>query len=459
MGCASLARHATQSLLTASRAKGLPLAMNTNNIQRVYEVRVQQQGRGSALVAGAGIVGIATALWLQRDGWSVTLVDPSPPAEAGASAGNAGLIAVHVARPIGMPGLWRKVPAMLSDPLGPLTIRWAYLPRIAPWLLRLFFASRPHRVAAIAEALQAQLVHAWAGYEPLLKDARAESLIRRNGVCVAYRSHDAIAENRYELDLLRRVGVELQVIDGDELRARVGGLGPDYRAGVAFPHSGQTLEPLRLAQALFQYFVALGGKFRRVGVRGFRVESRKVAAALTTEGDIEADLFVCSAGIWSRELCRDLGFRVPIDTERGYHVTLPDPGINVMSPVIMSDTKFAVTPMLSGLRLAGTIEFGGRVAPPLAGRFEALLRNARAAFPGINTDGGSRWMGFRPSLPDSLPVVGRSPRHDNILFGFGHGHLGLTLAGITGKTLADLAANRPTDLDLSPLRIDRFGWR
>lgn len=418
-----------------------------------------QQSRGNALIAGAGIVGIATALWLQRDGWSVTLADPFPPAEAGASAGNAGLFAVHIARPIGMPGLWRKVPAMLADPVGPLTIRPSYLPRIAPWLVRLLFASRPHRIAAIANSLQAQLTHAWAGYEPLFKAAGAESFVRRNGVSVAYRDRGAIDRNRFELDLLRRVGVELRIIGGDELHDRVGGISANYQAGVVFPNSGHTTEPLKLAQTLFQHFMARGGSYRQARVEGYRTGPGKITAAITNEGDIAADLFVCSAGIWSRDLCRGLGFRVPLDTERGYHVTLPDPGVNVMSPVIMSDTKFAVTPMLSGLRVAGTIEFGGTAAPALDGRYEALLRNARAAFPGINTSGGSRWMGFRPSLPDSLPVIGRSPRHDNVLFGFGHGHLGLTLAGITGKTLADLASRRPTDFDLSPLRIDRFGWR
>jgi D-amino-acid dehydrogenase len=420
---------------------------------------VQEQGKGTALIAGAGIVGIATALWLQRDGWAVTLVDPHPPAEGGASAGNAGLIAVHIARPIGMPGLWRHVPAMLTDPLGPLAIRWGYLPRIAPWLLRLLLASRPGRVEAIAKALQAQLAQAWACYEPLLKPAGAEALVRRDGVFMAYRSQDDIDRSRFELDLLRRVGIELQIISGGELRERVGGLSPGYHAGVAFPGSGHTVEPLQLAKTLFQHFLAQGGQYQQVRVERFRVGPRKVLAVATTQGDIEADLFVCAAGIWSRELCRELGYRVPLDTERGYHVTLSDPGIKVIAPVVLSDAKFAVTPMLSGLRLAGTIEFGGTRAPALEGRFEALLKNARIAFPGIDTRKASRWMGFRPSFPDSLPVIGRAPRHDNMYFAFGHGHLGLTLAGVTGKALADLAGNRPGGFNLSPFRIDRFGWQ
>ena len=412
----------------------------------------------SAVVVGAGILGIATALWLQRDGWNVTLADPSPAAEGGASAGNAGLIAVHIARPIGMPGLWRKLPAMISDPLGPLAIRLAYLPRVAPWLLRLLIASRPATVEAVAQALQSQLSQAWAGYQPLVEESGTGSLIRRSGVIAAYRSPDAIDGSQYELQLLERAGVAFERILGSELQDRVPGISPDYKAGLLFPASGHTVDPQGFAKGLFAHFLATGGQFRQIRIERFRPASRAVDAAVSADGDLEAEIYVCAAGVWSRELCRQLGFRVPLEAERGYHVTLPQSGMDFTTPVILGDAKFAVTPMLSGLRLAGTVELGGIRAPAHQGRYEALLANARIAFPGIDTTGGSRWMGFRPSLPDSLPVIGRSPRHDNLYFAFGHGHLGLTSAGVTGKAVADIAAGRKADFDLAPFRIDRFGW-
>jgi D-amino-acid dehydrogenase len=275
---------------------------------------------------------------------------------------------------------------------------------------------------------------------------------------VAYRSTEALNDNHFELELLERMGVAIETVSAAQLRERAPGLSQEYRCGILFPDSGHVVDPLAFAKSLFGRFVALGGQFRQVRVERFRERAERIDAAVTTEGDIGADIFVCSAGIWSRELCRSLGIRVPLEAERGYHVTLPRPGIELETPLILGDAKFAVTPMAMGLRLAGTIEFGGTKAPALPGRFEALLNNAARAFPGLDTNGGSRWMGFRPSLPDSLPVIGRSPRHDNAFFAFGHGHLGLTSAGITGKAIADLAAGRPPDFDLSPFRIDRFGW-
>lgn len=175
------------------------------------------EARGKVVIAGAGIVGIAAALWLQRDGWAFTLVDPAPPAEAGASAGNAGLIEIHIARPIAMPGIIKRLPAMMLDPLSPPSIKWAYLPSIAPWLVRIVTASRHERVEAIAQALQSELSNAWSAFEPLIKSAKAKRLIRRDGVCAAYPMQAFLDQNRFELDMLQRVGVRLEIISGAEL--------------------------------------------------------------------------------------------------------------------------------------------------------------------------------------------------------------------------------------------------
>ena len=410
----------------------------------------------SALVAGAGIVGIACASWLQRDGWSVTLVDPADPAEAGASAGNAGLIAVHIARPIGMPGIWKSVPKMLADPAGPLSVDPAYLPRIAPWLVRLLFASAPAKVGRIAGDLKRLLDGAWAGLDPLVASAGAGDLVARRGVFVAYPGEAERAVAKVEHDLLRGVGVRIEPVDAAGLRERLPGLGPRYGAAVFFPDSGHSLEPQALARRLFDRFVADGGTFVRAPLEGFRDGGGAIHSASVGGADRTADLYVCAAGIWSGEICRRLGYRTPLDTERGYHITVADPGVDLPAPVILSDAKFAVTPMAPGIRFAGTIEFAGTAAPPKPARFDALLAGARRAFPGLRTDRISRWMGFRPSFPDSLPAIGRAPRHGNLLVAFGHGHLGLTLAGVTGRLVAELASDAGPSIDLSPYRLDRF---
>lgn len=408
-----------------------------------------------AVVVGAGIVGLATALYLQRDGWSVTLLDPSPPAEAGASRGNAGLIATHIVRPLAMPGMIWQVPRMLMDPSGPLAIRWRYLPRLAPWLVRLLWASRASAVERIAAALADLLRGAFAAYRPLLESADAEALVRREGVLVVYRSERDLAAAGPELALVRRHGVAAEVIGDNALRDLVPALARSYRHGVLYPETGYTLDPLLLARALAADLTRRGGRIVACRALGFDTADGRVRAVRTDAGTEPADVTVIAAGVWSRALCRALGSRVPLDTERGYHVMLPTPGVEVARPFILSDLKFTVTPMASGLRLAGTVEFGGLEAPPDPRRHAVMLARAGEVLPGLRAGGATTWMGFRPSLPDSLPVIGPSPRWPNALFAFGHGHLGLTAAAATGRAIADVAAGRPPPFDLAPFRIAR----
>jgi D-amino-acid dehydrogenase len=408
-----------------------------------------------AVVVGAGVVGVCTALYLQREGFEVTVLDPDPPGE-GASQGNAGVIALGAVLPVAMPGTLIKVPGMLLDPLAPLSVRWSYMPRLTPWLMRFVLASLPHRVEEISAALAALSLPALAAYEPLLEGAGAGDLVQRTGLIDIYDSARSFAAARSENDLRRRRGVRLDDMGDAELRQLAPALAHKIRHGVFVPDTAITVNPLRLTQALAADFERRGGRILRERASGFHMASAGVERVVTDRDEHPADIVVVAAGAFSRPLAAQLGSRVPLDTERGYHVMLPEPGVELRLPIQSHDRAFVITPMEHGIRVAGTVELGGLKAPPNYARADVLLRHAKDLLPGLNDAGAVRWMGFRPSLPDSLPVLGRVPGCDNAYLNFGHGHLGLTLAAISGRQIAALAAGRDAEVDMTPYRPDRF---
>jgi D-amino-acid dehydrogenase len=408
-----------------------------------------------AVVIGAGIVGLACASFLQRDGWRVTVLDPRGPGES-ASGGNAGLMAVGHATPMGMPGLLRQVPRMLLDRESPLTIRPAYLPRIAPWLARLVLASRPARVEAISRALKTLLDRAFPAYDALLGGSNALGLIRRQGFAVAYRDEAHLRAAMPELELRRRLGVRIEFLDEPAVRERLPMLATRYTRAAFYPDCGHCLDPVALSQAVAGAIERGGGTFRHTAATGFERGPAGVTAVISDGEKLSADLVVLAAGAWSRPLAAMLGAYVPLDTERGYHVMLPPQPFELPCPVTPGDLRFCITPMASGLRAAGTVEFAGLAAPPDPRRPAMLLRHVRQAFPGLHVEGHTTWMGFRPSLPDSLPVIGRVPGAANVILAFGHGHIGLTTGPATGELVAALAADRPPPIDLTPFAAERF---
>jgi len=408
------------------------------------------------LIAGAGFVGLSTALYLQREGARVTVLDPNGPGE-GASRGNAAMLAVDSVLPVAMPGALRDVPGMLMDPLGPLAIRWSYLPRIAPWLVRFVAASRRSRVEEIAAALRPILAEAIDAYLPLLEAAGATDMLQRAGWLCLYETEESFRQAQYGIELQRRLGVSVEVLEAEEIRQAEPSLAPIYRHAVLSPDNAHVIDPYRLARRLAETVIRQGGTIERRAVVGFEFGAGRPLAARTTEGSIPFDAVVVAAGAWSRPLALALGQDVPLDTERGYHMTLPNPGVMPRRPIYSGDHSFAVTPLEVGLRFAGTVELGGLKASPNYNRAEKLLIHGRRMFPGLESRGASRWMGFRPSMPDSLPVIGKVAGASNAVLAFGHGHLGLTLAAITGKLAAALALSRPPALDVMPYRAERFG--
>jgi len=416
-----------------------------------------QAGPGRrAVVVGAGMIGVCCALFLQRDGYAVTLIDRQGPGE-GASYGNGSMLTCEAVVPIQTPGIAWRVPGMLLDPLGPLRVRWGYLPRLMPWLTRFLLESRWPRVEAASIALARLLAGALEEFDPLLRQAGAEAMVRKTGFLMVYESEAGFQRARPLIDLQRRRGVEMEPLDAAALRSREPKLAPIFPRAILYPEVAQALDVFRLVQALAESFVAQGGTLVREEARDFAFASeRAVAAVATDRGRHPCDLAVVAAGAWSRPLARRLASDTLLDTERGYSVLMADPGVVPNTPLYSTERGIVVSPMAIGLRVGGTVELGGLQAPPDWRRAEALLAHARRWLPGLRSEGAERWLGFRPSMPDSVPVISASPRYDNAFFAFGHGHGGIGLGARTGRLVADLASGRDPGLDMAPYRIDRF---
>lgn len=407
------------------------------------------------VVIGAGIVGVCAALWLQRDGHRVMLLDRKGPGE-GASYGNASVYAIESVLPVALPGIVGRVPGMLADPLGPLAIRWGYLPRLMPWLLRFVAASRPARVEAITRDLAALLDGCLADYEPLLAEAGLSETVVRRGWIGAYLDPAKLEGGRAAAASQRAHGVDVEELSVEALRQMEPALSHSLAGGFYYPGVAHSLDPYRTVTGLAESFVAGGGEMCRQEVRRLVADGAGVTAVETDQGRHDCDGVVVAAGAWSRRLAVEAGCAVPLDTERGYHLTIPQPGITLSRPVYSTEFGMACTPIAEGLRLGGTVELGGLEAPPNWRRAEVLAERGRQLFPELSVEGASRWMGFRPSMPDSLPVIGPSPKLPNAVLAFGHGHLGLTLGARTGRLVADFVAGRKPFLEAAPYAADRF---
>ncbi len=416
------------------------------------------EDRGHVAVIGAGIVGVSSALLLRRDGWQVTLLDKRGPGE-GTSFGNASVITPDAVAPVATPGLLKTLPRLLTDPLGPLSIRWQYLPQLTPWLLRFLAAGRPHRVEAISKALAELLSRSLQAHYDLVDWVGGRDMIRKKGWLSVAESPRVWEGYQAKLELQRRRGVDFTVLTGAELRQYEPSLSAPFTAGVYYPGIAHVVENFRYVRMLAEAAQERGVVYRQAGVGGFAFRDGKVCAVKSDLGAVACDAVVVAAGAWSKELARQLGAKVPLDTERGYHMTLPQPGLELRMPICSLDCGFVATPLESGMRLAGTDELGGLSLPPNWKRSEILLTNAKRWFSDLKSEGAKRWMGFRPSMPDSLPVICRSPKVRNALLAFGHGHLGLTLGPRTAELVADLLAERAPDIDLAPFGIARFSLR
>jgi D-amino-acid dehydrogenase len=407
------------------------------------------------LVVGAGVVGLSTALYLQRAGLDTLVLDPLGPA-GGASFGNAGMISPDTATPIAMPGMLRKVPGWLRDPVGPLVVRPSYFPRALPWLMQWAKAGRLDRVLAVSDAMRALHRDTLACWRELLGDALYRDLIRSSGQVHVWEGEDSGPTEAIERRIRDRHGIAAQPLGADDLRQMFPGIARDIARGLLVPGNGYTVSPQRIVHALAELFRSGGGNM--IAERVMKLIPREGGGfmAMTNLANRQADSVVVAAGAWSGQLLAPLGIRVPLETERGYHAMLFAPSVQPPIPISNKSRGFFMTPMEDGLRIAGTVEIAGLDAPPDERRAKVLVDHARRLFPALQASDVRHWMGYRPSTPDSLPILGRSTRHPDLYLAFGHGHFGMSGGPPSGRLLARLITGQPPGIDPAPYEPTRF---
>jgi len=411
--------------------------------------------RGHVVVIGGGIVGVSTGIWLRRMGAEVTLVDKSAPGQ-GTSFGNAGLLAACAMVPVTTPGLIAKGPKYLADPQFPLFLRWSYLPRLLPWLARYLAHANDADTTRIARALTPLVADSVAQHDALTDGLSARGFLCKSDYNFAYPGRSAFEASAYEWRLRRQAGFVPELIEGGAIREYDPAFGPAVGLLARLQDHGYVLDPGGYVTALAADFEALGGKVVQAAVTDIALEGGTLRQVLTDRGPLPCDRAVLAAGVWSGPLMKKLGLRVPLESERGYHIVFEKAQGGPRAPVMVSAGKFVATPMSAGLRCAGVVEFGGLAAGPSKAPLALLRRKMAEAFPGATWQGEESWMGHRPATPDSLPLIGEVGR-TGVYAAFGHQHVGLTAGPKTGRLVAGLATGQPPNLDLAPYDPRRFG--
>lgn len=409
-------------------------------------------------VVGAGAVGINVALALAERGHSVAVYDPEPPA-SGASHGNAGVVSPWSCVPQSLPGIWRSAPRWLLDPEGPLRVRPAHAPRFVPWALRFLAAGRANRLPAIADAMNALSRHGVELYRKNLEGTGAEPLLVDAAYVQVARDRAGLGVGGIGWRLREDRGVPMEIVEGAALREIEPALGPDYTAAIVIEGQARALDPGAIGRALADKAKGLGASFHARAVAAIRPGPDggwRLRLGGEPAEEHAAHRVVLAAGVWSVRLLAPLGVRVPLEAERGYHVTLAEPGIEIRNSVMDLGAKFVASSMADGVRCAGTAEFAGIDAAPDWRRADVLVRQAKRLFPALDTAKVSRWMGRRPSLPDSIPAIGPVPGHAGLFAAFGHCHYGFNQAPETGRLVARLLTEGRPNVDLSPFALERF---
>jgi glycine/D-amino acid oxidase-like deaminating enzyme len=415
---------------------------------------VAQTVKADIAIVGAGIIGLATAFQLAAAGREVVIIDPNEPG-SGASYGNAGTLAPYACAPIGNPDVLRNLPRLIFSAESPLSIRPAAIPALFPWLSRFVRQSLPAAARRNGHALAGLLKEAIPAWRELAHQAQLSDLLRYEGCLYLYREKTPAPDDEWGARLRDELGVEQRWLTASDV-AKLEPELPYAAGGLFFPDAAHISDPSALAKRLAAAAEARGCSFQCSRVE--RLQSKSDGAIRLTCRDrvVDAHTVVLAAGAWSRSLARDGGDDIPLETERGYHIEFAMDVPPIKRPVSPIELGFYVTPMTGRLRVAGTVELGGLDARLNPRRLALLERGARKLFPNLGPVQG-QWLGFRPSLPDSLPVIGRSRRCTNLIHAFGHGHLGMTLAGITSQAVTNLFERRNDVLDLSPFGPHRFG--
>ncbi|WP_245296863.1 MULTISPECIES: FAD-dependent oxidoreductase [Rhodomicrobium] len=418
-------------------------------------------GRHVAII-GAGAIGVISAIELLRDGHRVTIIDPGTPGgEQAASYGNAGWLSSHSVIPPAEPGVWKKLPKFLMDPLGPLAIRWSYLPRALPWLARYLWSGWTEaKVEETARALRNLLRDAPLLHKALAAEAGLSALIEHQGLMHIYPSRADFEADKLAWGIRKRVGIEWLELSEDEMRQREPELHRRYKFGVLVEEAGRCRDPGAYVAGLARYAGELGAAFVSARATGLKLEGGRVKAVVTGDGEIACDAVVVAAGARSKPLCASIGDRLPLETERGYHVMIEDAGTGPRTPVMASDTKMVASRMNKGLRGAGQVEIAGLDAAPDWRRADILRDHLISMFPNLPKDLPPEkirvWLGHRPSMPDGRPCIGHARASRDVVYAFGHGHVGLVSSARTGRLVAQLIAAREPEIPLGAFDPKRF---
>jgi len=404
-------------------------------------------------VVGAGFVGLSSAYWLMRDGHQVSLYEPRG-AAGGASFGNAGTFANYACIPVNNPSVFRDLPRYLFASQSPLRVRWSHLPTLAPWLARFMWASTPARYSATASALSHLLARAQSGYDAMLAEADLQRFVRPQECLYLYSSATAFQGARETLALRRRLGVEADILDAEAIAQLEPQLSPIFHRGALFKGSWHLSDPSAFLHALLAYLQTKGLVVHPVAVSAVQADDRQVRVR-GLDHDSAYDYLALCAGVHSKDLAAQCGDDVPLQAERGYHLMFPGSTPLISRPVGWAERGFYMTPMAQGLRVAGTVELAGLGQEMHPGLLDLLHFASRRALPALGTP-QAPWLGFRPTLPDGLPVLGRSRKSARVVYAFGHQHIGLTLGGLSGSLVADIVGERPTALNLDAFAAQRF---
>lgn len=409
----------------------------------------------ATVVVGAGIIGVAIAHDLARRGREVTLLDRGP-VGMGASYGNMASIAVTEFMPASRPAVWRQMPGWMLDPEGPVRVRPAYMPKLVPWFARFLAASRPSKLRELEAQGAALCGRVYDDLMPLLKETDLEGELTDEGCLSLYTDEGEFRADRDHIEILERFGFPHEVIDRQTIRALEPEISDAIGLAVLFPQNRSLRDPHRLVVKLAERFQALGGRIERAEVVGFERSDTIRGVRLSDSRTLPAEEVVLCAGAWTGRLTAMLGEPIPLETERGYHTQIMAPGLSMRHSIIWPARAFMVTPTAGGIRIGGTVEMAGLDAAPDYRRAKITVKRAKEALPNLKAEDVTEWMGHRPALPDTVPILSRSAKTRGVFVATGHGHLGVTYAATTARLIGDLVTGATPPIDMRPYRINRF---